>query len=153
MSPCETHFVVAPRNTLYTAKELNEFMDSLVPELKADKREEFTLHKGGGFVNTLAIYFGKLTFTEKIGECRSINNRKTISTITDEKIAKLIGYQGPKEYSEDTDSTTDTTWDTYIRPYPNELSARLWSMDVGIPVETLKKNLRKKDLFHYKLRY
>ena len=107
---CHTvDYRIAPKNGLYTADELQEFMVSLVPEgLEPTMKDDFYQHGKGGLLN-----FGKLYFDEKIGEERITR----ICTLTDEELLNVSGFVDGRRTIEETHPYTRRTW---VRPFPNE---------------------------------
>lgn len=68
-------FRVAPKQGLYTVKELQAFMDGLVPDLEPFKKEDF---KKESWLGLGKLYCGKLLFSEDIGhEIRGIEIHNT----------------------------------------------------------------------------
>lgn len=112
---CQTvDFYVAPKNGLYTAIELQQFMMGLIPDLKQTQKDDFR-HDD----DTLNL--GKLYFDEKVGEQRSITKR--ILTVTDEDLLNLAGFVNG-EQTINHDVTEDYARRTWVRPFPNEAYAQ-----------------------------
>ena len=77
-------FWVAPKNGLYTVKELQEFMISLVPN-GMEPTERFDFRQCN---SESELELGKLYFEENIGQ----EKVKRICTITDEELLNVSGF-------------------------------------------------------------
>lgn len=75
---------IAPKKGLYSPKGLNEFMRSLIPNLKPKKTELFKEYHGGGVPIQKFLNYGHLKFQETIGE-EKILQQRTLK-LTDEEI-------------------------------------------------------------------
>jgi hypothetical protein len=108
---------VAPKDGLYTAEELQDFMMGLVPEgLQPTCKDDFRQYDKNSYLS-----FGKLYFDEKVGEERRITKR--ILTLTDEELLNVAGFV-KGEQTIDKDVTQEYTRRTWVRPFPNESFAR-----------------------------
>ena len=113
---CHTiDYWVAPKDGLYTAKELQRFMLGLIPNLPPTSKDDFVQWKKDG-----ELQFGKLYFDEKVGEERTITKR--ILVLTDEELLDANRFVGGKLII-DKDVTEDYVRRTWVRPFPNEAFA------------------------------
>ena len=106
-------FFVAPENGLYTAADLREFMEGLVP----DSLEPTSMHAFREVDGTL--YFGEMYFSEKIGEYR----KGEIYQLTDEDLFNAEGFKDGRKIQKRKEDMMRTT---LVRPYPSvEIAANM----------------------------
>lgn len=103
-------YIVVPKQGLYTANELQEFMRRLVPDLKPYMKDEFRPYEK-------FFELGKLCFEEKFGE----EQVTRICTITDEPLADKIGFVEGKRTIEETRDYLRRIW---VKPFPDERLAK-----------------------------
>lgn len=107
-------FFVAPKNGLYTSKEMQAFMMSLIPEgLPFAKKKDFA-----SLYNE--IRSGYLVFKESIGTETITRN----CSLIDQELFNIPGFTNGKRTIEE---TTNYVRSTYIRPFFNEQIAELVS--------------------------
>ena len=106
---CHTmDYWVAPKDGLYTAEELQDFMMSLVPEgLQPTCKDDFRQYDKNS-----DLEFGKLYFDEKVGEERKITKR--ILTLTDEELFNVAGFVNG-EQTIDNDVIQEYTRRTWVK--------------------------------------
>ena len=102
-------FWVAPKNGLYTAEELQEFMMGLVPEgLEPTSKDDFRKYD-----KKSDLSLGKLYFDEDIGQEKVTR----ICTLTDEDLLNVSGFVDGQRTIEESRPYQRRTW---VRPFPNE---------------------------------
>jgi len=131
---------VAPKNGLYTAEELQEFMMGLIPDgLMPTHKRDFSL-KRPDITSTRYLQHGYLYFDEEIGKERKIVQRDQI--ITHEDLMNSEGFfDGKREICNDISKTLMLR--TAVKPFVNEAYALdVLARKVGdneIPIETINK--------------
>jgi len=106
-------FWVAPKNGLYTAGELQEFMLSLVPKgLGPTLIDNFSQHGEKSVLD-----FGKLYFDEQIGEEKVTRT----CTLTDKELLNVSGFVDGKTTIEETQPYVRRIW---VKPFPDEAFVR-----------------------------
>jgi|SRR3989344_4763405 len=104
-------YAVAPKRGLYTAEELQRFMDRLIPGVEPTTRDDFREEHEN-------LLFGKLYFDEEIGPVR-----KTLTLeFSDEELKDSDGFDGKR-------TVIDEVYKGHMRrifvaPYPNSSIAR-----------------------------
>lgn len=117
-------YLVAPKNGLYEADELQTFMMGLIPSLEPSMKEDFEQSSD-------ILRFGRLFFDEVIGrERRTI---KRILTLTDEELYNVAGFVDGKR-TIDTHVVEEYRRRILVRPFPDELYARNVANDLQQPV-------------------
>lgn len=107
--------IVAPVKPIYDARELNKFMDSLVPEIPRSARDAASKNDER---SDLAL--GKLYFDETLGEItREI---LTTTTATDPEALKRAGVTIGKSSKTEKELLQRRTW---VRIYPDANSAQI----------------------------
>ena len=110
-------YLVAPKEGLYTADELQDFMLTLIPaDLKPTSKDHFRQYSE-------SLEFGKLYFDEKIGE----EKQTRILTLTDSDLLNSVemvdgGYENVYGFDDKGVKVVETTGDlmrrTWVRVYP-----------------------------------
>ena len=131
---------VAPKNGLYTAEELQEFMMGLIPDgLMPTHKRDFSL-KRPDITSTRYLQHGYLYFDEEIGKEREIVQRDQI--ITHEDLINSEGFfDGKRKIYNDLSKTLMLR--TAVKPFVNEayaldVLARIVG-DNEIPIGTINK--------------
>ncbi len=137
-------YLVAPKKGLYTADELQEFMNRLVPDLKPTSQIDFRQYDKNS-----DLKFGALYFDEKVGRERRITKR--IIRLNDEELLNVDGFVNG-EKTIDKDVNIDYIRRTSVNPFPNEEFARDYldgklEIILGVRQGTLKKYQPQKSLF------
>lgn len=102
-------FCVAPKNGLYTAEELQEFMMSLVPKgLQPTCRDDFRQYDENSDLS-----LGKLYFDEDIGQEKVTR----ICTLTDEELLNVSGFVNGQRTIEESRPYQRRTW---VSPFPSK---------------------------------
>src|SRR3989344_8448757 len=104
-------YAVSPKRGLYTAEELQRFMDCLIPGVEPTTRDDFREEHE-------KLLFGKLYFDEEIGPVR----RTITLELSDEELKDADGFDGKRTVSDDIyEGHMRRIW---VSPYPNEIIAR-----------------------------
>ncbi len=112
-STYEVQFWVAPKDGLYTAHQLQIFLNGLVPRLKADSGMEFQKHDS----ERTYLELGHKRYDDVVGKTRTFNS--TLVQVTDEELQKALRLEkGEKAF---TDTYSDNIRRiTFINVFPNK---------------------------------
>lgn len=135
-------FYIYPKSGLYTAHELQEFMEGLVPSLKSSTINCFS--EGRERVPEYFLSLGSVWYDEKIGEEMVHTNR--VITITDEYLFNTDGFNDRKKII-DTEKTINLQRRICLHVYPNEdIALDITSKIPKIYQEILSSELLKSEL-------
>lgn len=106
--PHRVDFYVAPKEAIYKADALNQFLDSLFPDIQPDYKTYFKQAKE-------ALFTGALCFDEKIGY--SVTRIEKDIIITDEELVKAVEKEKMHLFNVD---ARDYMRRILVLPYPNK---------------------------------
>lgn len=122
------NYQLAPKKPIYSAEGMNELMMDLVPGIEPSIKNYFRVVPSRYLFNKIRIsdgrlVFGNISFKEKIGEVRNIE--ETITTITDEELLRTMGreFADGKVFVHE-DEGYDVHKVVFIEPFPDERIAR-----------------------------
>lgn len=125
------NIIVAPNKPIYDANKLNEFMDSLIPDIprsardsanKYDKNSDFSL--------------GKLYFDEKVGETTRVIS-STTTAVDPDALTRSSVHIGRSQKTE-TETLKRRVW---VRVYPDINSAQIIAeYEQGVKEGTIEPN-------------